>query len=408
MSTVLDPDACAELPGPLTLGDVRECLVKIRAYLSYLDPGSLSGTEANEILEVFAKVERVGVAGKMVVAPVSCEAATWRQEGHRSAAGFLAEKTGTSVGEATGVLETAAALAELPETAMCLLQGEFSEKQIRAVASAASVHREAEGELLEAAARMGLKGLERRCEEIRSLHSYETDELARYNAVRQSRFLRHRRHRDGSFRLEARLTPDAGARLMEAVAAKAQVFFEGARETGLYESAAAYAADGLVSLADDALIGEGTGIGRPHVTLRVDVSSLGRGERQGDETCEIDGVGPVPLATARRLMGDAVLKVVIRDGRDPRSVCALGRSLPAAVAVALEERDPGCQVPGCDHREFLEVHHLVPFGEGGPTRLDNLVRICRWHHDLVTYEGWRIEREVGGWGWHPPPDRGGP
>jgi hypothetical protein len=394
-----------ELRPPATLGDVWNCLVTIREYLTDLDPTTLSGVEASHVLEVFTKVERAGVAGKMLVAPVIEEdCLTWRQEGHRCAASFLAEKTGSKVGEATGLLETAKELAELPETARCLRQGEFSEKQVKAIASAAAVHPAAEGELIEIAARTSLKGLEKKAEAYKALSSFETDEVERYNAVRKRRYLRHWRDVDGAFRLEAKLTPDAGARLMEAVRAKAQVFFAEARETGLYESASAYAADGLVSLADDAAVGGGTGIGRPHVTLRVDMASLKRGETEGDEVCEINGVGPVPLAVARRLLGDAILRIVIRDATDVRSVCALGRSIPAAIQVALEERDPECVVPGCDHASFLEIHHLVPFAEGGPTRTENLVRICRWHHDLITYEGWRIEPEEGGWGWRPPPD----
>jgi hypothetical protein len=64
-------------------------------------------------------------------------------------------------------------------------------------------------------------------------------------------------------------------------------------------------------------------------------------------------------------------------------------------------------VPKCETTAPLEVHHRVPFSEGGLTQLSNLVRICGWHHDLLTYEGWTLEGRPGAWSWHPPPDFSG-
>jgi hypothetical protein len=48
--------------------------------------------------------------------------------------------------------------------------------------------------------------------------------------------------------------------------------------------------------------------------LRVDLEALSRGSIQGEELCEIAGVGPVPVDVARGLLGDAVLKLVITRG----------------------------------------------------------------------------------------------
>ena len=89
--------------------------------------------------------------------------------------------------------------------------------------------------------------------------------MGRENAIRKSRFLRRRLDPDGAVRIEARLTPADGARIMEAIKAKAGVFYDEARSTGLFESMSSYLADGLVSLADDAVCGNGTGIAKPTV-----------------------------------------------------------------------------------------------------------------------------------------------
>jgi hypothetical protein len=394
-----------EPPVPETLEDMWDHMRAMRSWLTGLNVDAMSGFQATTVLEFGAKLERLGVAMQMVMAPRVDETFVWRQEGHRSSASYLAEKIGATEGRARSVLETARQLADLPETAACLRVGDFSAAQVTEIAAAATVHPGAEGELIESAARSGLTGLRTRCRRTKALASFETDEVAREKAICKSRFFRHRFDPDGAVRIEARLTPADGARVLEAVKAKANHYFDRGRDSGFFESMAAYRADGLVSLADDAVCGPGTGIARPNVILRVDLDALRNGEKDKDQgVCEIPGVGPVSLATATRVLGDAFVKIVITDGTDVAGVCHLGRTVPAALMTALEERDPVCAVDRCDSDHLLENHHIVPFTEGGPTSLSNLVRICRWHHNLITYEGWRIDGGPGSWGWHPPPD----
>jgi 5-methylcytosine-specific restriction endonuclease McrA len=74
------------------------------------------------------------------------------------------------------------------------------------------------------------------------------------------------------------------------------------------------------------------------------------------------------------------------------------------VRSALQRRDPVCAVPGCCVRDRLEIHHVVPFAIGGPTTLENLVRICSHHHSRITNDGAELVRdESGGWAWRGPP-----
>ncbi len=55
-------------------------------------------------------------------------------------------------------------------------------------------------------------------------------------------------------------------------------------------------------------------------------------------------------------------------------------------------RDLHCVFPGCDRpATWCDVHHLIPWSQGGATDLDNLVLLCRHHHTLVHEGGWRIE-----------------
>jgi hypothetical protein len=62
--------------------------------------------------------------------------------------------------------------------------------------------------------------------------------------------------------------------------------------------------------------------------VRVDHKAFRRGHTEPGEVCEVAGVGPVPVAVARRLSCDAILKALIMDGNDVRSVAHFGRMIP--------------------------------------------------------------------------------
>ena len=198
-------------------------------------------------------------------------------------------------------------------------------------------------------------------------------------------------------RLDARLTGDVGARLMSVVEAQARTLLQQARKAGSKEHAEAYAADALVSLADP-------GSERPKavVHVHVDQAAWERGALQRGESCQIPGIGPVSVAAGRRLAREGIVKAVLADEADVKAVAHLGRTIPARVRTALETRDLMCVVPGCDERENLEIDHVVPYAEGGETRLDNLARLCRWHHGLKTHRGWRLEGAPGRWRFNKP------
>jgi len=122
------------------------------------------------------------------------------------------------------------------------------------------------------------------------------------------------------------------------------------------------------------------------------------------ELCEIAGVGPVPVSTVRSLLPEAFVKVLITDGVDIATVCHVGRSVPAHLRSAIEERDPVCVVPGCDVATGLEIDHWeTDFALGGPTSMANLARLCHYHHAMKTYRGFELRGGPGKWEWEPPP-----
>lgn len=266
------------------------------------------------------------------------------------------------------------------------------------MAAAASANRDSEKELVDAARTQTVMALRERCRRVRAA---ATDEAEAYERIRRARYLRHWTDTEGAVRLEARLTADDGARVLAGIEPHRERIFAEARAAGRRESSEAYAADALVALAGS---GGDTSAPGPRATIhvRVDRSALSRGHAVRGEVCEIPGIGPIPVAAARRLASDAILKAFLTDGADVTAVAHLGRSVPTRLRTALEARDPTCVVPACDVRVGLEIDHRTPFAEGGPTALHNLARLCRWHHYLKSHHGYRLDGGPGSWAWTGP------
>jgi hypothetical protein len=280
----------------------------------------------------------------------------------------------------------------------------LSQLQAAEIASAASADPSAEGELVIAAGTGPLAELTERCRQVRAAAA--PDEAAHHQALHRSRCLRHWTGPDGAFRMDLRTTPEAGAAVLAGLQPFQEQVFAQARAAGRRERADAYAADALVAMAQ-AAGGSGAANGangaKATVHVRVDATALQRGHVEGNETCDIPGVGPVPVVTARALLGDAVVKLLLTRGVDVVSVVHLGRTVTAHQRSALEQRDPTCVVDGCAVRQHLEIDHVDGWALTRATTLDRLARLCRWHHHLKTYGGYRLEGTPGHWQWRGPP-----
>lgn len=56
-------------------------------------------------------------------------------------------------------------------------------------------------------------------------------------------------------------------------------------------------------------------------------------------------------------------------------------------------RDLTCRAPGCDRPATeCDIDHTVPHGDGGATHPSNLKCLCRKHHLLKTFWGWRDQQ----------------
>ena len=113
---------------------------------------------------------------------------------------------------------------------------------------------------------------------------------------------------------------------------------------------------------------------------------------------EIIGVGPVPRQILQTLTPDTELAGMIFD-RQGRALW-LGRNQRlgnAAQRLAVAVRDGGCFECGAPmHR--CELHHMKEWHrDNGPTNIDNLVAVCRHHHNWLETENLVVRRTPNGY-----------
>jgi hypothetical protein len=90
----------------------------------------------------------------------------------------------------------------------------------------------------------------------------------------------------------------------------------------------------------------------------------------------------LPASIADYLLCDSSIRPVWERDSVPFGVGRFQRTVPDRTRRMIEHRDRGCRVPGCPNRR-VDVHHILPWAEGGATDPDNLVSLCRRHHRLL-------------------------
>jgi Domain of unknown function (DUF222)/HNH endonuclease len=133
----------------------------------------------------------------------------------------------------------------------------------------------------------------------------------------------------------------------------------------------------------------------PTLVVHADVGLLD-GSADGEAVAAVPGLGPLSADVLRRLACEAKVRLAVdRDG----ITLDLGRTtrVPSpALAAAVLRRDEGCRFPGCGVRRFLQIHHIVPWTEGGPTDLSNLAGHCMRDHLRLHHGGWELTGDANG------------
>jgi hypothetical protein len=312
--------------------------------------------------------------------------------GFRSCAAWLSWRVGLDLGAARQKVRVARALGALPRLAQAFARGELSYAKVRALTRVATP--ETEERLL----KIGRAGTAHQVECIvrgwrRVDRQAEARETARQHA---SRALHVYPDDDGTVVVRGRLTPEAGALLLRALAAGREALYPKVHGDDA-PTMAQQQADALTLLAETALHHEldpGAPGERYQVVVHVDAPVLADPEQPGQSVLE-DGMR-VSAETSRRLACDASRVVMLHDAEGRLlEIGARTRTIPPALRRALRHRDRGCRFPGCG-LPFGQGHHLRHWAQGGSTTLSNLALLCRRHHRAVHEEGYQVERQPDG------------
>ena len=361
---------------------------QLSAAVSALDLGSCLPSAAERLVVEGDQIERLGRAIKTLAVAKVEEAGTWQKGDARSAEDWLAAQTGTTKGDAADTLNTAKKIKDLPATQSALRQGKLSSQQAKAVADAAAADPSAERDLLDSAQHDSLGALKNKARRTKA--AADKDPEATRRRIHARRSCRHWTDGDGVGHLHATGPADVIGRMAARIAHQASKTFDQARRDGRREPLDAYAFDAL----DELIHQTGTGTRMPagadaKIIVRIDHGALLRGWVADGETCEIAGIGPVPVSVVREWMNDAFIAAILTKGEDVTRVVHLGRQFTAKQKTALQWRDPECCVKGCTNTLRLEYDHDTGWANTHTSQVDDADRLCHTDHKKKT-AGWYL------------------
>ncbi len=298
----------------------------------------------------------------------------WNCGGARSCAHWLNWKCGIALGAAREKVRVAHALADLPLISAAFREGRLSYSKVRAMTRVATSANE---DYLLTIARHGTAShVERLVRAYRSVGRAEArQQLA-------SRELSYRVDEDGSYVIRARLPPESGERLVQALDTAMEELPRDEDQTHAMRRA-----DALEALAESYLsngVGDSSGADRYTVHVHTRVADLAE-------------AGDVSAETPRRESCDCgVVHWLETEHGQALDIGRRSRNITPGLRRALRHRDGGCTFPGCTAQRHLDAHHVVHWADGGETRLDNLVLLCRHHHRLVHEGGFSVSFSADG------------
>ena len=308
-------------------------------------------------------------------------AGAWAEDGARSARSWLAHRSPMTRADASVLVRSARLVQHNQRTAKALAAGDISPAHVEVAARAArhveDLYTDHEDGILDAACITNPEDFKVAVSHWRNMAEALID---REPADRRfdRRYLHVSPVLDQMARIDGYVDAEGAARLVATLDA-----MEPPDPTDGLEpprTPAQRRADALIALAS----GDTTTTTAAALDVIVDLDTL-MGRTPCDLTgarCELIGVGPIDRDTALRLACDAAVgRVIMRGKSEVLDVGRRSRLVTPAQRRALNARDRQCVEPGCEvPAEWCDVHHRVPWIDGGPTELHNLELRCRRHH----------------------------
>jgi len=315
----------------------------------------------------------------------------WRAWGCASVVHWLGWQCGLDARSARERVRVARALFEFVVIRDAFVSGALSYSKVRAITRVATP--ENEGKLVEMARNATASQMERIVAAYRRVFDRNREDAAN-RACERRRVVMF--DDPSEFVVRLRTTHDDGAAFRGAMGELVERSLR-TRPLAEGETRAQRSADVLVEVVVAAAqeagsAGEGGRMRSPAdrhlVVVTVDAAVLSGGD-QGE--CGLDGGPGLALETVRRIACDAEVVGLVQDADG--TVVGIGRASrrpPRWLRRRLHARDRGCRFPGCGERRVVSAHHVRHWTRLGPTDLENLVEVCRFHHRLVHEGGWTM------------------
>ena len=404
-------------------------------WCSTVDPSLLTGADAARGVEQLAVVIRRYQAVQLLMARRADACNAYAARAH-SGADWLATLNGSSKAEAGRALDTAKRMEGCPATLAAFAAGEISTDEADAVSGAAAADPQCEQRLLDGAkARHDLRETRAAADKARRAARSAEDEQARQARLHQTRSLRISEGPDGHVEIRGRFTPSAYAGAKPIIDAHMKLRVEQARRDGTRDGWDAYRADaflaaiatGATGSSDAGAVVDGAAATDPdppegrlfapgheiaeadgldpkinwNLVILVDGIALKRGYAAPGETCEIPGIGPIPVAWIDALLPRVHAEMLIHDSTDIRAYATDTRHRTRPVELAVRVRDRTCTVPRC-HHDISELDHITDFHLTRDTSVTNLHGMCSSDHDDKTHRHATFRRDGTNWSWWPP------
>ncbi|MEX0826669.1 MAG: DUF222 domain-containing protein [Acidimicrobiia bacterium] len=330
---------------------------------------------------VRAEAERLAWIGELVASGAYAEA------GYLAPLNLLVDRLGVSVGMAQRWISLARSLAEMPVVRGAFGRGELDEPRVRLLAAAREANpvlfAEAEQVLVDSFSGLSMAEFREGVDLWRQNADLDAAE-ADAEHLRQRRFLNVSPMLDGLVRVDGQLDPVAGETVLTALRSIADPQQLDPTDT---RSPGQRRADALTQLCADHLADGDSPISggfRPQVTVVAPLAAL-QGLSGGGH---LEDCGVISPETLRRIACDAAItRLVVDPDGMPLDVGRTTRVIPPWIRVALNARDQGCVIPGCQSRpRYCDAHHVVHWLHGGDTKTENLCLLCAHHHTMV-HEG---------------------
>ena len=306
----------------------------------------------------------------------------------------LREAGRMSTRAANRVAKTAAGLVEMPKLAESLANGNISvEHAVVAVGAAAKTSAEqvddelskfAETSSVDVFAEQSRRWVNR---------NQPDDGTELYQQQRHNRSLKHWINEEGMGVLLAELDPTSYQQVRKAINAEYDRLWrdDGGRDgtPDDVRTAPQRLADAFVALLTDPGR-RGPGSTRMQLIAVADIERL-RGDNPTG-VAEIVGGEALPQTVLERLMCIATVTGVVFDGKGQPIWVGRDRRFPTEAQIkAIIARDRHCRGTGCAAGpERCEIHHIVPWEQGGLTDIDKMCLACPHCHHNIHDRGWVV------------------